>query len=192
MLEFDQSLTWRELEARLAKTTNLRHREMIKTVIEHGRAEAAFELDRLMATLSPDPEYHFWSNGRDLGPKGYEAVESYYKNLVGSSGAFLEARNPRIVVDDNNVVTEYTFRQIIPGSVAAARGYVVSDPNGHYIVVFRSLNLWPFNDAGELTGEDVYSTADMTTIEQVPEDELPTAYLRMLEHNGVRLPTGSR
>jgi hypothetical protein len=154
MLEFDQSVTWRELEARIDRTTNPRHRKVIETVIEHGRAEAAFDPERLMATLSPDPEYHFWSNGRDFGPKGNGAVRSYYEGLV-SGGAFLEACNSRSVVDDDNVVTEYTLRQIIPGSLAAQRGHGVPEPDGHYLFVTRLVNFWPFNEAGELTGEDV-------------------------------------
>jgi hypothetical protein len=91
MPELDQSVTWRELDARLAKTTNPRHRKTIEMVIEHGRAEAAFDVDRLMATLSPDPQYHFWGNGRDGGPRGYEAVKSYYEGFVASGGAFFES-----------------------------------------------------------------------------------------------------
>jgi hypothetical protein len=181
MLEFDQSVTWRELDARLAKTTNPRHRKMIETVIEHGRAESAFDVDRLMATLSPDPQYHFWGNGRDGGPKGYEAVKSYYEGFVASGGAFFESYKSRIVVDDDNVVTENILRQIIPGSLAAKRGYAMPDPDGHYLVVARVVNFWPFNEAGELTGEDAYGSVDTTDFAQVPEDELPTAYVRMLE-----------
>jgi hypothetical protein len=185
-LEFDQNVTWRELDARLAKTTNPRHRKMTETVIEHGRAEAAFDVSRLMATLSPDPQYHFWGSGRDGGPKGYEAVKSYYEGFVALGGAFFESHKPRIVVDDDNVVTENILRQIIPGSLAAKRGYAVPDPDGNYRVV----NLWPFNEAGELTGEDAYSSVDTTDFVQVPEDELPTAYVRMLERIGLRQPIG--
>jgi hypothetical protein len=188
MLEFDQSITWRELEARLAKTANPRHRTMIATVIEHGRAEAAADVGRLMATLSADPEYHFWSNGRDLGPKGYDAVREYYEGFVASGGAFFESNKPRIVVDDDNVVTENILRQIIPAALATKRGYTVLDPNGHYLVVTRVVNFWPFNEAGELTGEDAFSTTDTNTFEQLPEDELPPAYVRMLELIGARQP----
>jgi hypothetical protein len=190
MVEFDQSITWRELEARLGKTTNPRHRKMIETVIEHGRAEAAADVDRLMATLSSNPEYHFWVGGVDLGPKGTDAVKAYYKAFVASGGAFFESHKPRIVVDDDTVVTENILRQIIPAALAARRGYEVPDPLGHYIVVTRVVNFWPFNEAGELTGEDAYNTTDMTLIEQVPEDELPAAYVGMLELIGARQPVG--
>jgi hypothetical protein len=190
MVEFDQSITWRELEARLAKTTDPRHRKMIETVIEHGRAEAAVDVDRLMATLSSDPEYHFWVGGRDLGPKGSEAVRAYYEGFVASGGAFFESHKPRIVVDDDNVVTENILRQIIPAALAARRGYEVPDPDGHYIVVSRVVNFWPFNEAGELIGEDAFSSSDMAVFEQVVEDELPPAYIRMLELIGARQPVG--
>jgi hypothetical protein len=190
MVEFDQSITWRELEARLAKTTDPRHRKMIATVIEHGRAEAAADVDRLMATLSSNPEYHFWVDGCDLGPKGSDAVKAYYEGFVASGGAFFESYKPRIVIDDHNVVTENILRQIIPAALAARRGYQVPDPDGHYIVVTRVVNFWPFSEAGELTGEDAFSTSDMTVFKQVPENELPPGYIRMLELIGARQPVG--
>jgi hypothetical protein len=88
------------------------------------------------------------------------------------------------------VVTENILRQIILGSLAAKRGYAVPDPDGHYLVVVRVVNLWPFNEAGELTGEDAYSSVDTTDFSQVPEDELPSAYVRMLELIGLRQPVG--
>jgi hypothetical protein len=120
--------------------------------------------------------------------KGYEAVKSYYEGFVASGGAFFESYKPRIVVDDDTVVTENILRQIISGSLAAARGYVVPDPDGHYLVIARVVNFWPFNEAGELTGEDAYGSSDTTTFEQVPEEELPAAYVRMLELIDVRQP----
>lgn len=54
MAIIDQTRTWEPLEKRLAQTTNERHRLVLSTVIEHMKAEAVPDMDRLMATISPN------------------------------------------------------------------------------------------------------------------------------------------
>ena len=188
MSHFDTSITWRDLEDRLARTTNPRHRMMLETVIDHAKAEVAASLDGLMGTLNDDPQYHFWSGGKDWGPKGRDAVRAYYAGFVASGAGYFESRKPRIVVDDDNVVTECEMRQLVPGSIALQRGYDIPDPNGHYVVYARTVIFWPFNEAGRLIGEDSYGSSDTSVFEQVPEDELPADYVAMLEAIGL-VPT---
>jgi hypothetical protein len=185
MLTFDPSITWRHLEERLARTTSPRHRHMLQTVIDHARAESAASVEGLMATLCADPQYHFWSNGQDWGPKGHAAVRGFYENFVARGEGFFESRKSRIVVDDDAVVTETEMRQLVPGAVAAQRGYAIPDPDGHYLVFARTVILWPFNQAGELVGEDSYGSSDTSVFEQVPEEELPAGYVAMLRSIGL-------
>ena len=184
MLAFDLSITWQDLEERLQRTTSPRQRRMLQTVIEHAKAEAAGSVDGLMATLCADPRYHFWSGGQDWGPKGNAAVRGFYENFVAGGEGFFESRKSRIVVDDDTVVTETELRQLVPGAVAARRGYAIPDPDGHYLVYARTVILWPFNEAGELLGEDSYGSSDTSVFEQVPFDELPPAYVAMLHQIG--------
>lgn len=185
MLTFDQTITWRHLEERLARTTSPRHRHMLQTVIDHARAESAASVDGLMATLCADPQYHFWSNGKDWGPKGHAAVRGFYENFVARGEGFFESHKARIVVDDDTVVTETEMRQLVPGAVAAQRGYAIPDPDGHYLVFARTVILWPFNQAGELVGEDSYGSSDTSVFEQVPDEELPAGYVAMLRSIGL-------
>jgi hypothetical protein len=184
MPTFDLSITWRELEKRLERTTSPRQRRMLQTVIDHGKAEAAASVDGLMDTLCADPQYHFWSGGRDVGPKGHAAVRGYYENFVAGGEGFFESRKSRIVVDDDTVVTETELRQLVPGSVAARRGYPIPDPDGHYLVFARTVILWPFNEAGELVGEDSYGSSDTSVFELIPDEELPAQYVAMLRSIG--------
>jgi len=114
MLEFDQSRIWTDLEARLARTENPRHRKLLETVITHGKAEAALDVDGLMATLVPDPRYHFWNNGKDRGPKGYDGVRAYYEAFAKGGGAVFESPKERICVDDRMIVHEGVMRNLIP------------------------------------------------------------------------------
>jgi hypothetical protein len=69
MASIDQSLSWRTIGERLARTDNPRHRKMLQTLADHLRAEEHQSLEELMATLVPDPQYHLWKNGADYGPK---------------------------------------------------------------------------------------------------------------------------
>jgi hypothetical protein len=185
MVAFDLSITWRALEERLARTTSERQRRMLQTVIDHAKAEAAGSVDGLMATLCADPQYHFWTGGKDWGPKGHAAVRGFYANYVAGGEGFFESRKSRIVVDDETVVTETELRQLVPGAVAARRGYAIPDPDGHYVVYARTVILWPFNEAGELLGEDSYGSSDISVFEQVPAEELPADYVTMLEQTGL-------
>ena len=190
MPTFDLSITWRELEKRLERTTSPRQRRMLQTVIDHGKAEAAASVDGLMATLCADPQYHFWSGGKDRGPKGHAAVRGYYQNFVAGGEGFFESRKSRIVVDDDTVVTETELRQLVPGSVAARRGYAIPDLDGHYLVLARTVILWPFNEAGELIGEDSYGSSDNSVFERIPDEELPAEYVAMLRNIGLGAEPG--
>ena len=44
---------------------------------EHAAAEAAFDVDRILATLVPDPVYEFYPANRSL--TGWASVEAFYR-----------------------------------------------------------------------------------------------------------------
>src|SRR5689334_6308787 len=102
----DQNRSIDMMRKRLAVTEDPRHRKMLESVIAHLEAEVAGSLDALMATLVPEPDYHFWGNGGDYGPKGAGAVSGYYAQLVADRRGVLEFDIDRIVCDDDTVVTE--------------------------------------------------------------------------------------
>lgn len=184
-MNIDQTLLWQALEERLAKTTNPRHRTMLEVVIEHSKAEAARSVDRLMATLVDDPQYHFWVRGRDVGPKGRDGVRTYYENFVADGGAVFESPKERIVVDDHNVVSEAEVRNLVSGRIAKRRGYNVPDDSGHYLVRFRNVVFFRFDDdPTRAIGEDSYTAMDPDAFERVDDGDLPQVYLDYLEEIG--------
>jgi len=184
MLDFDQSVVWRELEARRDRTDNTRHRQLLQVVIDHGRAEVNRDLDGLMATLVAEPDYHFWIGGKDLGPKGYAGVRSYYESFVLGGGAVFESLKERIVVDDDTISHEGPIRNLVSGAIATARGYSVPDPTGHYLVSFRNVVFWSFDDAGLALGEDSYTAMNPGDWERVADEDLPQCYLDYLAEIG--------
>jgi hypothetical protein len=184
MVSIDQSTIWQALEERLARTENPRHRRMLEVAIEHGKAEADRSIDRLMATLVPDPQYHFWIGGRDLGPKGYDGVLDYYTAFVGAGGAIFESPKHRVVLDDENIALEGTLRQMVTGADAKRRGYDVPDESGHYLVECRTVVFWSFGSNDLAIGEDSFTTMHPDDFEKVPDDELPPVYRDYLAEIG--------
>jgi hypothetical protein len=172
----EQGLAARRLRERLAKTESPRQRAMLETVIEHLEAEAAMSLDRLLATLAPEPKYHLWANGADYGPKSLEGVAAYYGQLVEDNRGVLEFDIDRIVVDDECIVTEGWIRAINRGAIAKARGWIVDDDQGDYLVTQRAVILWPFNEAGQMVGEDGYANLDPRAVRELDKSELPATY----------------
>ncbi|MEV5007398.1 MULTISPECIES: hypothetical protein [unclassified Streptomyces] len=179
----DPNHTWTLLEERLAVTTNERHRVVLKAVIEHMKAEAAADLDRLMATLSPTPAYHFWYEGNDVGPKGTDGVRTYYSDFVASRSNVLEYTLDRLVLDDHCLVTEGFLKQIYPGTYAAQLGFPVDDESADYLIVHRQLLLWPVDGNGMIQGEDSYGTGP-TSITKLSFEELPQQYIDLV-HSSV-------
>jgi hypothetical protein len=190
-MDFDQAISWRGLEERLARTTNPRHRQMLQTVIDHAQAESRGDVDGLMATLGDDPQYHFWSGGTDWGPKGADGVRRYYEDFVASGAGFFESYKARVVVDDDNVVTESVMRGIVPGRVAQQRGYAIPDIDAHYLVSARTAIFWPFDESCTLIAEDSYGSSDLRDFTLVPDDELPAEYVAMLKAIGFAEATTS-
>ncbi|HEU4359918.1 MAG TPA: nuclear transport factor 2 family protein [Mycobacterium sp.] len=180
MAVIDPTRTWAPLVERLAETTNERHRAVLGVVIEHMKGEAAPDLDRVMATLSTEPDYHFWMGGQDVGPKTTDGVRSYYLDFLGTRTNVLEFEIERLIVDDNNVVTEGNMKQLYPGSLATAiLGVEVDDPDADYLVMYRQLLVWPIDASGKIIGEDSYF-GGVRSVTKVARDDLPQQYIDLV------------
>ncbi|QQG98245.1 nuclear transport factor 2 family protein [Mycobacteroides chelonae] len=175
MAVIDTERTWELVEKRLAATTNERHRVVLGAVLHHMRLERDADLDGLIDTLSANPNYHFWMDGQDFGPKGRDGVRTYYEGLVQGRMSVMEFEMDRLLVDDNCVVTEGFLKQIYPGAVAQSMGFPIEDPGADYLLVFRQLVLWPVDADGFIEGEDSYHSGPVSITKLAP-DELPQEY----------------
>ena len=183
MEHIDPSMGWRLVTARLERTENSRHRMMLDVVITHLKAEASLHLEGLLVGLAETPEYHMWGSGRDTGPKGLPAIRQYYTELVEARRGVLEYAIERIVVDDDCVVTEGFIRAYQTGAVARAFGYDVPKLDATYLVSYRALVLWPFNQEGELVGEDGYGAVDATAFHEVKGGEIPNVFIGLFDES---------
>jgi SnoaL-like domain len=170
----DKTKTWRKVEDRLAAETSPRKRALLENVLAHMKAEAVPDLEGLMVTLSAQPDYHFWGPTGDTGPKGTDAVRSFYTAFANSGAHRLEYDVQRIVVDDDCVVLEGVMRIIYPGATLAAMGRPVDDPNGWYLYEDRMVTFWPYDADGLLVGEDSYTVGvGFENMRKLAVDEIP-------------------
>ena len=154
----DQSLTFKAIEQRIARTTNPRHLMMLNRLLDHAKGEAAPDLDRVMATLSAHPHYHSWTAGPKMSPRGREAVLQFYVDEVVEAGRyFFEMDIDRMVVDDDTIITEGVMRTLYVGADLKAMGAPVDDPDGFYVMKTRLIIVWPYDADGMITGEDSYA-----------------------------------
>jgi hypothetical protein len=183
MGQIDPSSGWRAVDARLQRTENPRHRKMLEVLIGHMKAEMIGDLDGMMAGLVQSPSYHMWGSGRDTGPKGYDSILQYYTDLLAVRRGVLEYAIERIVLDDEAVVTEGTIRAYQPGRVARDFGFTVDELDATYLVIYRALIVWPFDEAGDLIGEDGYGAWDARDAELVRGEDLPREYVDLFQRS---------
>jgi hypothetical protein len=174
----DATRTWRKVEERLARETDPRRKQLLENVLAHMKAESAGDLEGLMATLAPEPQYHQWgASPADNGPKGRAAVEQFYRDFVASGATNLEYDVERLVVDEDCVVTDGMMRIAYPGATLQAMGRAdIDDASAYYLYEARMCVLWPYDADGLLLAEDAYTATDgFANLRKLTADELPAA-----------------
>ena len=94
-------------------------------------------------------------------------MEEFYRNLIASGANQFEYAVERIVVGERCVVTEGDIRIPFHGEVLVSMGQSV-DPAGRYATTGRCATFWPFDDAGKIIGEDIYTLGGFDFENAVP------------------------
>ena len=147
MTLIDPTRTWSAVEARLATETDPTRRRNLAIVLEHMKAEAAGDLDGLMATVSEHAAYHaYGTTERAMNPVGKDEVRTFYENFIASGATRLQFEVDRLVVDDDCILTEGLMRMAYPGPHARGarcrgrrprRVLPLRDPHGGPVAVRR-------------------------------------------------------
>jgi hypothetical protein len=170
--------SWQLIADRLASESSERRRDMLAAVAEHVVAEVGGDIPALMATMVPEPQYHFWGNpSGSPGPRGRAETEAHYQQLIATGMSRLEFVVSRVVVDDENVVTEGLFRHALSGGLlgplgASADGLSI-EPGRSYLVEYLALVIWPITPEGKIAGEDIYFGTAPTVVRALEPGELP-------------------
>ena len=158
---FDPDATWAPLDERIARESDPQTRQLLEQVRQHMKVEIGGDHGALMATLVDEPRYHFWGTDLMEAPKSRAAVAAFYEQMIDGGGNRFEFRIHKIVADRENVVTEGTMRQKLPGAAIAVSGIQevdgeAVDPSAEYLCESQILTVWPGGEGGRLVGEDIY------------------------------------
>ena len=162
-MKIDPSNTWRKVEERLKHETRPKLRRNLETVLAHMQAEAAGDLDGLMATITTRHVPHYNAYGTDdpiLSPRGHAAVRQFYAAFVASGAVKLELDVDRLVVDDDFIVTEGLMKIAYPGNLLRLMGHEVDEPEASYLFQTRMCVLWPMDEESKVIAEDTYTGGD--------------------------------
>ena len=183
-LDLDMDLFRRQLQAKAERLQSSRQIRMIEVFSEHTDAEIDGNLDRLMATLNPDPQFYVHHAGGDIGPKGWSAVRDMYLEMFASRTNYMELNYQCIVVDDETLIAEFKQRKILPGQVFLQVGAYrdalrdrgeTADSSAHYLSEGRAIVIVPFDDQCRMIGEHSFSSGK-PAVRKLAPDELPDAY----------------
>jgi len=162
-MKIDPNNTWRKVEARLARETDPKRRRNLETVLAHMKAEAAGDLDGLMATLTTRETPHYHAYGTDdpmLSPRGHDAIRQFYAAFVASGAVKLELDVQRLVVDEDFVITEGLMKIAYPGALLRLMGHAVDDAESSYLFETPMCVIWPMDAEGKVIAEDTYTGGD--------------------------------
>ncbi|HEY1966773.1 MAG TPA: hypothetical protein VGH89_02395 [Pseudonocardia sp.] len=181
-ITFDAGQTWSSFEQFRDRASTPRQAQILQTVIDHSRAEVGGDLDGIMVTLVDEPRFHdhgvYPGVVEDTGPKGRRAVVDNYQAMVDNGSYVIESRKERVIIDDDRLVTEGSFRQILTAPVARAMGFVNTDATGFFLVHARTVVFWEFDQAGKAHGEDRY--VFVQSVEPLAKEDLPDNYPQRL------------
>ena len=158
MALIDPTLTWKMAEERLARETDPVLRRNLELLIQHQKAEAALDMENLMATVSPNARYEFF--GTDTVLTGKPAVQAFYEAFAASGAHKLQLDTQRLIVDRHAILTEGLMRMAYPGRTLVERGVPVDDPDAYYLYEAHMAIIWPIGDDGLFIGEDSYTGED--------------------------------
>ena len=175
--------SWLKLRAKAEACENAKHKTLLTEVANHMEAEIKGQIEPLMATLTEQPQYHFWRvGGQNMTLNGYEEVAGFYNNMFAMGGQQFEVVCDRIFVDDQGVITEGQVKQVNKSSVLVTMGIneiggVAITDHELWLSNAQLITVWPAAAGNKLVGEDIYFGEDpMTTLTPITRDAIPDYY----------------
>jgi len=180
MAIIDQTLTYKDIGAKLAATTNPRHKLMLERLYQHARGEVEEDLEAVLGTLAPNPAYRVQSQGPEMNPEGLENVRRFYiEQIFGKGRHCLESVKDRILVADDAIVTEGVTRIVMWGrDMMNAGNPGVDDPDAFYLLTYNSLIVWPYDDEARIIGEESWAYYPKDCVRKISPEDAPESFHR--------------
>jgi hypothetical protein len=158
----DEGKMARVISERLARTENPVHRRNLEVLLQHVEGEAERDVEKVMASMAPDPVYRVWGAPPSMSPVGYATVQEFYeRRLLEGERFWMEVDIEHLIVDDHAILTDSVLTSAVPGWYLADPasypfgGLPDVEPDGWYRMRYRMATIWPFVD-GLIRGEEGY------------------------------------
>lgn len=200
MIKHDVTKTNVAVERLLETTTNPRHRFLLMAYYRHRYLEMAGRYEEIFAPemMVENPTYHMHADTVNARLEGKEAIKSLYRSWAETNQTAFYIEDEQVAVADNFVASIGVVSQQVSGKALTfnkALGHlpaflserilryvltakaVKPDENAMYLYTNFAEMIWPYDERGRLTGEDVWEPdPDRARIVKLdPADVLTTA-----------------
>jgi hypothetical protein len=177
MPKFDVTKLNAAVDRQLEVTENPRHRFMLQVYARHRALEVSGRWEEIFAPdmMNPNPEYHFTQAG--IHARGQDAVKSLYRMWADTDQSIFYVDKEEVAVADHFVASVVDGYQQLSGkslrqakvlkhlphhfseelvAKALATKNWKADDDDLFLYKMRIEMVWPFDDRGRVSGEDVY------------------------------------
>jgi hypothetical protein len=177
MPKFDVTKLNVAIDRLLIDVTKPLHRFILQCYARHRALEVAGRWEEIFAPdmMNPNPDYHFTQAG--IHARGQDAVKSLYRMWADTDQSIFYIETEEVAVADHfvaSVVVGYQqlsgkslrqakilkhlphhFSDVIVEKALAAKNWKADDDD-IFLYKSRFEMVWPFDDRGRVSGEDVY------------------------------------
>jgi hypothetical protein len=166
----------REAERLLEGERDPRRRAILENFRRHAMLEVA---GRWPEILDPrltvrHPVYRVSEGGETTVYDGRDAVSEFYGGMTDAGLNLLIPVWERMAVSDWGLTFESLLGQVVPGHLMHVFGEDVEDAGVVYLMTHRVANIWPYDEAALLLGENVYVDRASRQIRPMDPDEVIT------------------
>ena len=165
----------------IANTTDARHIRLLEVLRAHMIAEAAEDVDALLATISHHRvQYRTWGSAPELDPGTREEVAEFYRQRKAQGMLYFQFDIDRLTISDDIIITDGVMTSLLTGATLATQGYPGFSDTSVHEVTARLCISWPFDDSGLLTGEETYTAP--TNFRTLEPEEVPADFAANIAH----------
>jgi hypothetical protein len=179
MAKHDVTKTNLAIEKLLEVTDNPRHRFLLQAFYRHRYLEISGRYEEIFAPdmMNPNPAYHMHIGETNAALAGQDKIKSLYRMWAETHQCIFYAEEEEVAVADHFIATITSgYQQVsgkslkegkvlahLPHGLAAsilkkalAAGNFKPNDNDMYLYKTSIEMVWPYDDRGRLTGEDVW------------------------------------
>lgn len=176
-LKFDVTKWPREVEAFLERTTDPRHRAMLKNYLRHLLLEVSGYWDQIIVPelTVEEPMYRVGDRRTMEVLTGKEAVEGFYRRTAEARTNVMGARTMNMGVEDYGITTEAVWTHVVPGASLSDHG-IGADPAAHYLMTHHLFQIFTYTSEPRprLIAERIYDDPESYTYEKLEAADVVT------------------